>query len=147
MEGSVPVSVPNCTPPNSNPKLLQAANIMIAPNTIVSTPKVKPKTSPPGTPACERTGKKQRIKTAPGSQDFLKAGPFHCKEMTPFLELFPTNLEKKLCSFFCLHDKNCSKPTQVCKYEHIGKWKKIPATNQIKILEHCHATHSMPIPF
>ena len=140
MEGSVPDSVPSFTPHDSNPKLLQAATIMSVPNTVPGTSKVKPEASPPGTPARECIGKKQRIKTAPGSQDFLKAGPFHCKEMTPFLELFPTNLEKKLCSFFCLHGKKCSKPTQVCEYEHIGKWEKIPVKDQTKFLEHCHAT-------
>jgi hypothetical protein len=128
MESSVPVSIPNFTPRNSNPKLLQAANIMIAPNTIVSTSKVKPKTSPPGTPARERTGKKQRIKTAPA-----------------FSELFPITLNKKNFSFFCLHGKKCSKPSQVCEYEHIGKWEKIPMNDQIKILEHCHATQGKKI--
>jgi len=145
MEGSVPDSVPSFTPRDSNPKLLQAATIMSVPNTVPGTSKVKPEASPPGTPARERTGKKQRIKTAPGSQDFSKAGLFHCKEMTPFSELFPTNLKKKLCSFFCLHGKKCSKPTQVCEYEHIGKWEKIPATDQIKILEHCHVTQGKKI--
>ncbi len=142
MEGSVPDSVPNFTPRDSNPKLLQAATIMsVVSNTEPGISKVKPESSPPGTPARDRIGKKQRVKPAPGSQDFSKAGLFHCKEGTPFLELFPANLEKKLCSFFCLHGKKCSKPTQVCEYEHIGKWEKIPANDQIKILEHCHATY------
>jgi hypothetical protein len=127
--GSVYNSVPNFTPRNSNPKLLQAATIVSVSNTVLSTSKVKPEASPPGTPARERTGKKQRIKTAPGSQDFLKAGLFHCKEGTTFLGLFPANLEKKLCSFFCLHGKKCSKPSQVCEFEHIGKWEKITATD------------------
>ena len=145
MEGSVPDSIPNFTPRGSNPKLLQAATIVNVPNTVPGTSKVKPEASPPGTPARERTRKKQRIKTAPGSQDFSKAGLFHCKEGTLFSELFPANLEKKLCSFFCLHGKKCSKPTQVCEFEHIGKWEKIPAANQIKILEHCHATQGKNI--
>jgi len=65
MEGSVLDSVPSFTPRDSNPKLLHAATIMSVPNTIPGTSKVKPEASPPGTPACERTGKKQRIKTAP----------------------------------------------------------------------------------
>ena len=145
MEGSVPDSIPNFTPRDSNPKLLQAAFIISMPNTIPGTLKVKPQISPPGTPARDRTAKKQRIKPAPRSQDFSKAGLFHCKEGSPFLELFPANLEKKLCSFFCLHGKKCSKPTQVCKYEHIGKWEKIPANDQIKILEHCHATQGKKV--
>jgi len=135
MEGSVPDSVPSFTPCDSNPKLLQAATIMSVHNTVPGTSKVKPEASPPYTPARVRNGKKQRIKTAPGSQDFSKAGLFHCKEGTPFSELFPANLKKKLCSFFCLHDKKCSKPSQVCQYEHIGKWETIPATDQIKILK------------
>jgi hypothetical protein len=146
MEGSVPDSVPNFTPRDSNPKLLQTATIMsVVSNTEPGISKVKPESSPPGTPARDRTGKKQRVKPAPGSQDFSKAGLFHCKEGTPFLDLFPANLEKKLCSFFCLHGKKCSKPTQVCEYEHIGKWEKIPANDQIKILEHCHATQGKKV--
>jgi hypothetical protein len=132
MESSVPNSVSSFTPRDSNPKLLQAATIVSVSNTVPGTSKVKPEASPPGAPAHERTGKKQRIKTAPGSQDFLKAGLFHCKEGTTFLGLFPANLEKKLCSFFCLHGKKCSKPSQVCEFEHIGKWGKITATDQIK---------------
>ena len=145
MEGSVPDSVPNFTPRDSNPKLLQTANIMVASYAKVRTLKDKPETSPPSTPARERTGKKQKIKTAPGAKDFTKAGLFHCKDETPISDLFPSNLEKKYCSFFCLHGKKCSKPTQVCEYEHIGKWEKIPATDQIKILEHCHATQGKKI--
>jgi hypothetical protein len=145
MEGSVHDSVPNFTPCNSNPKLLQAATIMSVPDTVPGTSKVKPEASPPGMPARERTGKKQRIKTAPGSQGFSKPGLFHCKEGTPFSDLIPANLEKKLCSFFCLHGKKCSKPSQVCENEHIGKWEKIPATDQIKILKHCHATQGKKI--
>jgi hypothetical protein len=93
----------------------------------------------------EHIGKKQRIKTAPGAQDFTKAGLFHCKEGTPFLDLFPITLKKKYCSFFCLHGKKCSKSSQVCEYEHIGKWDKIPTNDQIKILEHCHATQGKKI--
>ena len=145
MGGSVPNSVPSFTPCDSYPKLLQAATIVSVSNTVPSTSKVKPEASPPGNPARERTGKKQRIKTAPGSQDFSKAGLFHCKEGTTFSELFPVNLEKKLCSFYCLHGKKCSKPSQVCKFEHIGKWEKITATDQIKILEHCHVTQGKKI--
>jgi hypothetical protein len=132
VEGSVPDSIPNFTPRNSNPKLLQAMTIMVPPNAAVGTSKQKPETSPPGTPACERIGKKQRIKTAPGAQDFTKAGLFHCKEGTAFLNLFPITLEKKYCSFFCLHGKKCFKPSQVCKYEHIGKWDKIPTNVRLK---------------
>ena len=144
MEGSVPDSVPNFTPHDSNPKLLQTANIMVASYAEIRTLKDKPETSSPSTPAHERTGKKQKIKTAPGAKDFTKAGLFHCKEGTPISDLFPSNLEKMYC-FFCLHGKKCSKPTQVCEYEHIGKWEKIPANNQIKILEHCHATQGKKV--
>ena len=137
MEGSVPDSVPNFTPCDSNPKLLQTANIMMVTSYAeVSTAKAKPETSPPSTPARERTGKKQKIKTAPGAKDFTKARLFHCKEGTQISDLFPSDLEKKYCSFFCLHGKKCSKPAQVCEYEHIVKWEKIPANDQIKILEH-----------
>ncbi len=118
---------------------------MVASYAKVSTMKAKPETSPLGTPARECTGTKQKIKTVPGAKDFTKAGLFHCKEWTTISDLFPNNLEKKYCSFFCLHGKKCSKPAQVCKYEYIGKWDKIPAINQIKILEHCHATQGKKV--
>ena len=72
-------------------------------------------------------------------------GGHHRRHCRSFLDLFPANLEKKLCSLFCLHGKKCSKPSQVCGYEHIGKREKIPATDQIKILEHCHATQGKKI--
>ena len=144
MEGSV-LDSQDVTPCDSNSKLLQTANIMVASYAKVSTSKAKPETSPPSTPACERTHKKQKIKTAPRAKDFAKAGLFHCKDETPISDLFPSNLEKKYCSFFCLHGKKCFKPAQACEHEHIGKWEKIPANNQIKILEHCHATQGKKV--
>ena len=101
MEGSVPNSILNFTPRDSNPKLLPTANIMVASDAEVSTSKAKPETSPP-------------IKTAPGAKDFTKAGLYHCKVGTPILDFSPSDLGKKYCSFFCLHGKKCSKPAQVC---------------------------------
>jgi hypothetical protein len=134
MEGSVPDSVPNFTPRDANPKIRNA----VAPVAEIAALKVKPDASPPGTPARERVGKKQKVK--PATKDFTKAGLFRCKEGTPIAELFPSDLSKKLCSFFSFHDKKCSKPNQACDFEHIGKWDKIPVADQTKILEHCHAT-------
>ena len=136
MEGTVPDSVPNFTPRDANPKIRNA----VAPVAEISALhlKVKPDASPPGTPARERVGKKQKVK--PATKDFTKAGLFRCKEGTPIAELFPSDLSKKLCSFFSFHDKKCSKPNQACDFEHIGKWDKIPVADQTKILEHCHAT-------
>ena len=58
MEGSVPDSVPNFTPRDSNPKLLQTVNIVVTPYAKVSTLKAKPETSPLSTSAREHTGKK-----------------------------------------------------------------------------------------
>jgi hypothetical protein len=143
LEGLFPDSVPNFTPQDANPKH-QAANAISA-TAGESAGKIKIKTSPPGTPACERTSKKQKVKTAAGAKDFTKAGLFRCKEGTPFLELFPTNLSKKYCSFFCFHNKKCTKPKQTCNFEHIGKWDKIPANDQSKILAHCHATQGTKV--
>jgi hypothetical protein len=139
MEGSVPNSVPNFTPCDANPKIL---NLVTSVDEIANL-KVKPKALPPGTPACERTGKKQKVKTA--AKDFTKAGLFRCKEGTQIAELFPNDLEKKLCSFFTFHEKKYSKPNQACNFEHIGKWDKIPAADQAKILEHCHATQGKKV--
>jgi hypothetical protein len=139
MEGSVPDSIPNFTPRNANPKIIQAATA-IAPVGEVAALKTKSDALPPDTPAHERNGKKQKIKPAAEGKDFTKAGLFCCKEGTPISELFPSNLEKKYCSFFYFHYKKCSKPNQACDFDHIGKWDKIPANNQLKILEHFHAT-------
>jgi len=127
MEGTVPDSIPNFTPRDANPKIMNA----VAPVAEIAALKVKPDASPPGTPARERTEKKQKVK--PAGKDITKAGLFHCEEGTPINELFPNNLEKKLCSFFSFHNKKCSKPNQACDFEHIGKWDKIPAADQTKI--------------
>jgi hypothetical protein len=43
---------------------------------------------------------------------------------------------KKNCSFFCFRDKKCLNPSQACNFDHVGKWDKIPADDQSKILEH-----------
>ncbi len=67
-------------------------------------------------------------------------GLFHCKEGTQISDLFPTDLIKKYCSFFCFHNKKCSKPHQACEFEHIGRWDRVPPEDQMKILEHCHAS-------
>jgi hypothetical protein len=139
MEGTVPDSVPNFTPRDPNPKIMN----VVEPIAKIAALKVKPDASPPGTPARERTGKKEKVK--PAAKDFTKAGLFCCKEGTPIAELFPNDLEKKLCSFFSFHDKKCSKPHQACDFEHIGKWDKIPATDQTKILKHCHATQGKKV--
>jgi hypothetical protein len=141
MEGSVPDSVPNFTPRDVNPKIIQAATA-IAPVGRVAALKAKSDASPPGTPTRKRNGKKQKIKPAAEGKDFTKAGLFCCKEGTPILDLFPSNLEKKYCSFFCFHDKKCSKPNQACNFDHIRKWDKIPAKDQLKILEHCKVSKS-----
>ncbi len=102
--------------------------------------KIKPDSSPPETPARKRTSKKQKVKTAAGAKDFTKAGLFRCKEGTAILELFPGDLSKKCCSSFCFHGKKCTKPRQMCNFEHVGRWDKIPADDQTEILAHCNAT-------
>ena len=79
MEGSVPDSIPNFTPCDANPKLLQVAR-NIVPFVEISALKVKPEALPEGTPACERVGKKQKLKPAAESRDYTKVGLFRCKE-------------------------------------------------------------------
>ena len=104
MEGSAPDSVPNFTPRDANPKIIATA---IAPVVgIDAALKVKSDALPPGTPARERKGKKQKIKPAAEGKDFAKAGLFCCKEGTPISDLFPGNLKKKYCSFFVSTIKN-----------------------------------------
>jgi hypothetical protein len=125
LEGLVPDSVPNFTPWDSNPKHQSALNIAAAVGDGAG--KIKPDSSPPGTPARKRTSKKHKVKTAAGAKDITKARLFCCKEGTAISELFPGNLLKKYCSFFCFHDKKCTKPRQMCNFEHVGRWDKIPA--------------------
>jgi hypothetical protein len=36
--------------------------------------------------------------------------------------------------------RNAPSPIRPANFDHIGKWDKIPADNQLKILKHCHAT-------
>jgi hypothetical protein len=138
LEGLVPDSVPNFTPRDLNPQ--HQSTLIIAAAVGDGAGKIKPDSSPPRTPARKRTSKKRKVKTASGAKDFTKAGLFCCKEGTPILELFPGNLSKKYCSFFCFHDKKCTKPRQTCNFEHVGRWDKIPADNQTKILRRCNAT-------
>jgi hypothetical protein len=141
LEGSYPDTVPAFTPRDANPNhkvpsVILATNVEERP----SAEKTKTDVSPPGTPTCKRTSKRQKLKPGAGSKDFTKAGLFCCKEGTPIAELSPTNLLNKYCSFFCYHDKKCPKPKQSCNFEHVDKWGKIPANDQTKILEHCHAS-------
>ncbi len=75
--------------------------------------KTKSDVSSPGTPARERTSKRQKLKPGVGSKDFAKAGLFCCKEGTPIAELFPTDLSKKYCSFFYFHNKNAPSPSSL----------------------------------
>ncbi len=143
LEGTYLDSVPQFTPRDANTKYQLAnmiANMADGAALSISGVKFKPDASPPGTPACKRTSKKQKLKPAAGGlKDFTKAGLFHCAEGTATTDLFPPGLSKLLCGFFCFHNKKCSKPNQACKYNHIGKWEKILADNQAKILTHCHS--------
>ncbi len=75
MEGSVPDSVPNFTPCDANPKIIQAATAIV-PVGRVAALKAKSDASPPGSPACECNDKKQKIKPAAEGKDFTKAGLF-----------------------------------------------------------------------
>jgi hypothetical protein len=115
LEGSFPDTVPACTPRDANPSIQKGANVATSTARVVGTvaEKSKADVSPPGTPACERTSKKQKLKKGAGSLDFTKAGLFHCKEGTPVADLFPAGLTKKYCSFFCFHNKKCSPCWQV----------------------------------
>ena len=141
LEGSYPDTVPTFTPRDANPNHKNA----IAPAEVglgdrPTLEKAKAEFSPLGTLAKECTSKRQKLKPSTGERDFTKAGLFHCKEGTAITDLFPTDLSKKYCSFFCFHAKKCSKPKQSCDFEHIGKWDKIPAGDQAKIFEHFHAS-------
>ena len=134
MEGSVPDSVPNFTPRDSNPKLLQTVNIVVTPYAKVSTLKAKPETSPLSTSAREHTGKKQKIRTAPGAKDFTKAGLFHCKNGTPYSDLFPSDLEKKYCTFFVSMARNAPSPLRFDNMSILESGKRFLPTTRSKSL-------------
>ena len=141
LEGSYPDTVPAFTPRDCNPNHKATSAIMTSTvDDHSTTKKIKMDASPPGTPARDRNSKKPKLKAGAGTKDFTKAGLFRCKEGTPIGELFPTDLSKKYCSFFCFHDKKCSKPKQSCDFEHVGRWDKIPVEDQTKILKHCLAS-------
>jgi hypothetical protein len=144
LEGSYPDTVPAFTPRDANPNHMSVAAAYvgkrISTERVSTAKKAKANASPPGTPACNRQTKKQKLKPGAGLKDFTKVGLFHCKEGTPINELFPVDSIKKYCRFFCFHNKKCSKPHQSCEFEHIGRWDRVPPEDQMKILEHCHAS-------
>jgi hypothetical protein len=95
LEGSYPNTVPVFTLRDANPNnkvlcMIAATNVKECP----AAEKTKADVSPPGTPACKRTSKRQKLKPGAGSKDFTKAGLFLCKERTPIMKLFPTDLSK-----------------------------------------------------
>ena len=95
-----PDVIPKFTPRDANPKY-QVASVIATINHVGLdlSKKMKPKASPPSTPAHERVHKKQTLKPV-GAKDFTKAGLFHSMEGVPHSDYFPSNLSKKLCSFF-----------------------------------------------
>jgi hypothetical protein len=140
LEGTYPDVIPKFTPKDANPKDQIASVIAsIDQGGLDLSRKLKPEASPPSTTARERLPTKQKLKPAIGVKDFTKAGLFHCKDGFQTNELFPLDLSKKYCTFFCFHNKRCSKPNQACEFEHVGRWEKIPTGDQEKILTHCHA--------
>jgi len=76
---------------------------------------------------------------------FFESWPFSLQGNDTILGIVSYEPRKETLLFLCLCGKKRSKSTQVCEYEHIGKWEKIPATDQIKILKHCHATQGKKI--
>jgi hypothetical protein len=75
--------------------------------------------------------------TSPSQKSEL--GLFHCRDGFQKGDLLPLDLSKKYCTFFCFHNKKCSKPNQACDFEHVGRWEKFPPEDQEKILAHFHA--------
>ena len=140
LEGTYPDVIPKFTPKDANPKY-HIANVIasIDQGGLDLCKKVKPEASPPATPARGRVQKKQKLKPAVGAKDFTKAGLFHCRDGFQKGDLLPLDLSKKYCTFFCFHNKKCSKPNQACDFEHVGRWEKIPPKDQEKILAHFHA--------
>jgi hypothetical protein len=132
LEGSYPDTVPALTPRDANPSIPKGMNLMVTTKVAgIIVEKSKVDASPPGTPAHERTFKKQKLKKGAGSKDFTKVGLFHCKEGTPVTELFPADLTKKYCSFFCFYNKKCSKPIRLVTLTMLaGGIKFCPMTSQ-----------------
>ncbi len=127
LEGSYPDTVPAFTPRDANPNhkvpsMIAATNIKERP----AAEKTKMDVSPPGTPACKRTYKRQKLKPGAGSKDFMKEGLFCCKEGTPIAELFPSNLLKRYCSFFCFYNKKMLQAKAVLQLQACWQVEKDP---------------------
>jgi hypothetical protein len=116
LEGSYPDTVPTFTPRDANPnhKSMSAIAAAHVGERVSTAEKTKADMSPPGTPVCDRQAKKQKLKPGAGLKDLFKASLFHYIEGTLISDLFPMDLVKKYCSFFCFHNKKCSKPHQAC---------------------------------
>jgi hypothetical protein len=141
LEGSYPDTIPTFTPRDANPNhQVESVITMADAGQRVVMEKSKTDVSPPGTPAADRKSKRQKLKAGAGSEVFTKVGFFHCKEGTPIPKMILTDLTKKYYGFCCSHNKKCSKPHQACEFDHVGRWDKVAASNQSKILEHCHDT-------
>ena len=140
LKGTYPDDVPKFTPKDANPKY-QIASVIASLNKggLDLSKKSQSEASPPSTSACKTAPKKQKLKPAVGAKDFTKAGLFHCKDGCSPTKMFPLDLFKNYCSYFCFHNKKCTKPHQTCEFDHIGRWEKMPLEDQEKILVHCHA--------
>ncbi len=134
-ENSTPDGIPRFTPANCKPGVV--GHIADAPSKASGeSKKKKPEDSPPGTPT---KGKKAKLKPT-GNVDQLKKGMFHAKPGVSLNDLFPADLEKVPCAFFCFQGKKCTKPKASCGRLYVMSFNNVEPGDKEKILKHFNAT-------
>jgi hypothetical protein len=73
------------------------------------------------------------------SDKSLKMGLFYINKGTPVAKALPNKgkLKDKVCLDFCLHEKKCKYPHQLCKHgKHYTNWKNVPKKDKPVLLSH-----------
>jgi hypothetical protein len=127
--------VPRFTSTQFNPNIItQIADPTLKEN--ADPKKKKSDNSPPGTPT---RVKKTKLKPT-DNVNKGKQGIFHAKEGIALNELFPADLEKTPCAFFCFQGKKCTKPKSSCGRLHAMSFNQIEPNDKTKILKHFDKT-------
>ena len=135
-EDSTPDGIPRFTPANCKPGVARQIVDVIPKASGEPSKKKKSEDSPPGTPT---KTKKAKLKPT-GNVDQSKKGMFHAKAGANLNDLFPTDLEKTPCAFFCFQGKKCTKPKASCGRLHAMSFNNVESGDKLKILKHFDAT-------
>ena len=132
---STPDGIPRFTPVYCKPSVMgQLADAV--PKTSTEPKKKKAEDSPPGTPT---QTKKTKLKPT-GNVDQMKKGMFHAKNGANLNDLFPADLDKMPCAFFCFQGKKCTKPKASCGRLHVMSFNNVEPGDKPKILKHFDTT-------